>query len=322
MSLVRIALVGVGRWGKNLLRELAATSRLTTVCDAYAPNLDALKAQYACIESVTNNFDDVLADATLTAIVLATPIHTHHALATRALACRPNIALYVEKPLCCEVQQLADFAPCRLLFVGHLMLFHPVFCAVRKFLHERVADERVERIDFERGAYGPFNAGPILWDLGPHDVSMLFSLLPYCDVDDVLITSKLCTPNDVRVCCDVAMPVSDVESQLFTKATFTLSRFFAEKRSRVTITTSARVIVFDDTRSQVSHKAYWFERERPSTLFNVMKNEDIEEWVSPLEQEIRVFVHALEEQQHSVQSHQVGLSRASQVVRLLNKFDA
>ena len=130
-----MALVGVGRWGKNLLRVL------NELCDvAYCCNKSDIDAQgwvnqrYPHIEC-TFDYQEVLSNSSIDALIIATPINTHGSLARQALEADKHV--FVEKPLSmssAEATELVGSASERglRLFVGHLFLFHPVLRRIKE----------------------------------------------------------------------------------------------------------------------------------------------------------------------------------------------
>jgi predicted dehydrogenase len=104
---VRLAVVGLGYWGPNLLRAAwdVESVDVTMACDR---DMNALARQARRYQSIrlTTSFDDVLAAPDVDAVVIATPIHTHHALAREALIAGKHVM--VEKPMADSVDQCHD----------------------------------------------------------------------------------------------------------------------------------------------------------------------------------------------------------------------
>ncbi|HEX3317909.1 MAG TPA: Gfo/Idh/MocA family oxidoreductase [Solirubrobacteraceae bacterium] len=177
---VRVAVAGLGYWGPNLARNFAALpgSELRWLCDA---DRDALARAGAALRGArtTASLDEVLADPEVDAVVLATPVPTHAALATRVLQAGKHC--FVEKPLAQDVEQAeqaldAARAAGRVLMVGHLLEYHP---GVRK-LKEIAASGELGPIHYiysNRLNLGKLRADEnALWSLGAHDVSVVLYL--------------------------------------------------------------------------------------------------------------------------------------------------
>ena len=126
---VRVAVVGLGYWGPNLVRNLheLPDAEVAYVCDGRAEPLETIRRRYpAC--RVTRSFDAVLNDPTIDAVALATPVSTHFELAARALEAGKHV--FVEKPLAgssAEARELIDLALERdvVLMPGHTFLYSP-----------------------------------------------------------------------------------------------------------------------------------------------------------------------------------------------------
>jgi UDP-2-acetamido-3-amino-2,3-dideoxy-glucuronate N-acetyltransferase len=179
LGLPKVAVAGCGNWGKNLVRNFAQLGALAAVCDADSKRLDHVRREHKGVETV-DTFDGLLQVPTVEAIVIATPSDTHFSLAEKALLAGKHV--YVEKPLARDVrhaEKLDALATERnlVLMVGHLLLYHPaVNC-----LKELIASGELGDLLFVRSDRMNFNTGrrdwSVLWDLAPHDISMMSYLL-------------------------------------------------------------------------------------------------------------------------------------------------
>lgn len=186
LQLPKVAVIGCGNWGKNLVRNYAQQGALGVVCDADTKRLEHVSREYPGV-GVTDNFDGVLQDGGIKAIVIATPSDSHFPLARKALLAGKHV--YVEKPLARDVrhaEELDQLATERnlILMVGHLLLYHPaVNC-----LKELIASGELGELRFVRSDRMNFNQSrrdwSVLWDLAPHDLSMMNYLLD-CDLTEV-----------------------------------------------------------------------------------------------------------------------------------------
>jgi predicted dehydrogenase len=178
---LRVALVGAGYWGPNYARVLQQMpgAELAAVCDA---RLDALQRmrELAPHAKAVGSADDVFRDPAIDAVILATPARTHRALGVGALEAGKH--LLVEKPLAtsrAEAQALADAARAagRTLMVGHIYAYHPAVEALAKLV--RAGELGAPRwLGCVRAAPGPVRSDVnALWDLAPHDLSILDALL-------------------------------------------------------------------------------------------------------------------------------------------------
>jgi predicted dehydrogenase len=173
---LRVAVVGLGYWGPNLVRNFASTPNMevASVCDLVPARLDEIARRYR-VGATTQRYEDVLEDRTIDAIALATPVATHRPLGEAAL--RAGKHLWVEKPLArniADAEALVSLARerDRRLMVDHTFIYTP---AVRKIREIIVAGELGDVLYFDsvRVNLGLFQSDAnVIWDLGPHDVSI------------------------------------------------------------------------------------------------------------------------------------------------------
>jgi len=179
--MVRCAVVGLGYWGPNLVRNLSTSrrTRLVRICDADPARVEAVGAQFP---SAARGVDaaEVFADPDVDAVAVATPVGTHHALAKAALLAGKHVL--VEKPLAAnlaEAEELVRIAAerRRVLLVDHVFLYSP---AVRKLADLVRAGELGDLlfVDSIRINLGLFQHDVnVLWDLAPHDLSIIDHLV-------------------------------------------------------------------------------------------------------------------------------------------------
>ena len=174
-----IALAGCGSWGRNLARNLFHLGALHSVCDADPKVLDWIKTTYGV--KVTVSYADLISDPNIKGIVIATPTHTHYSLARLALMAGKHV--YVEKPLArgyVQAQELNHLAGVKglTLMVGHLLLYHPAVNALRELIFKGELGEvrflNSDRRNFNQQARRDNN---VIWDLAPHDISMMSYIL-------------------------------------------------------------------------------------------------------------------------------------------------
>ena len=126
-ELVRTGQVGLGAWGANLVRNVDELSQLAWICDASPERRDLFARRFPNARP-TASFEELLADDSVEAVVIATPVPTHHALAKQALEAGKHV--FVEKPPAMragEMEELVALADSRglVLMPGHLLLYHP-----------------------------------------------------------------------------------------------------------------------------------------------------------------------------------------------------
>jgi predicted dehydrogenase len=179
--IISVAVIGLGYWGPNLVRNLSACSRvrLARLCDANPARLDFVGAQFPY---ATRTLDpgDVFADASVDAVAIATPVSTHYDLARAALGAGKHVL--VEKPLAASASEAAEIVALarevgRVLLVDHVFLYSP---AVQKMAELVALGEVGEVLFFDsvRINLGLFqNDVNVIWDLAPHDLSIIDHLV-------------------------------------------------------------------------------------------------------------------------------------------------
>jgi len=179
--MLRVAVIGLGYWGPNLLRNLWLSGRVQVrfACDRERERAETMARAYPGVEA-TADTEAVLAHPEVDAVCIATPVATHHALARAALLAGKHVL--VEKPITEsseKAQELIDLARQKglALMVDHVFLFTP---AVRKIKEIIDRDELGELtfINSVRINLGLFqNDVNVVWDLAPHDLAIVDHLV-------------------------------------------------------------------------------------------------------------------------------------------------
>lgn len=174
---MKIAVVGVGYWGPNLVRNFLKNPEVTEVIcyDVDASRYDRLRGEFPSVR-FSPNLDGLMTDRTVAAVALATPVATHFPLAEQAL--RNGKHVFLEKPMTASVKDaeaLIDLAAAndRRLMVDHIFVYHP---AVRK-IKDLIASGEIGNVLYFDGVrinLGLFQHDVnVLWDLAIHDLSIL-----------------------------------------------------------------------------------------------------------------------------------------------------
>ena len=134
--MTRVAHAGVGGWGKNVVRVIGELSDLAWVVDTDEGRQADYAARYPKA-TVTGSFAEALADDTVDAVSIATPVPTHYALAKQALEAGKHV--FVEKPPAMRGEEMAELvalarANDRVLMPGHLLLYHPGLRKVKELV--------------------------------------------------------------------------------------------------------------------------------------------------------------------------------------------
>lgn len=176
-----VGVIGCGYWGPNLVRNLVENRncRGVVVCDLDRARIEYVERRYPVV-SATVDFQDVLDDEEIRAVVIATPLTTHYPLAKSALESGKHV--FVEKPLSHTAEQartLMKLAADRglVLMVGHTFLYSPAVVKIRELIGSGELGD-IYYISSSRVNLGLHQKDvSVLWDLAPHDLSMIFHWL-------------------------------------------------------------------------------------------------------------------------------------------------
>lgn len=253
MNKLTIALVGYGYWGPNLLRNYMELRDVDVkwVCDRDPQKLARAKMRYPVV-TVTENYADVLSDRTVDAVLIATPITTHFALAKAALEAGKHI--FVEKPLTASVVEaealIAEAEARRLtLMVGHTFEFSAPVVAIKRLIASGELGE-IFYISSTRVNLGLHQKdASVIWDLAPHDFSILFDWLGE-EPEYVSALGRGC----VGGVPDVAFVTMRFPSGAL--AEVVLSWLSPMKLRRTIVVGSKKMLVYDDTESVEKVKVF------------------------------------------------------------------
>ncbi len=243
--MIKVAQIGVGYWGPNLLRNLAGNQKcqISLVVDSSAKRRSFVENMYPNIK-VASSIDRVFDDESISAVVIATPAKTHFRLAIRALESGKHIL--VEKPMSTsvqEVEQIGQLAEKKSLvaMVGHTYLYNQ--CV--RFIKKMIDDGEIGTI---RYIYSQrLNLGRIrqdvdaLWNLAPHDVSVIQYWLN--DLDPVRVTKKGMSFVQENI-DDVAFLNITYPSNIM--ANVHVSWLDPKKVRQMTVVGSKKMIIYDD----------------------------------------------------------------------------
>jgi len=174
---VQLGVIGCGKWGRNHASTLAGLSALGCVADLDTGTREALAAELGCRAATTSA---LLADPAITAVVVALPPAVQAGVALQAI--RAGKHLLVEKPMALDAaaaRQITDAAQAAGLvaMTGHLLLFHPVWRALAALVAEGALGD-LRHIRTLRAGQGRFYPDTdVIWDLLPHDLSLLRDLM-------------------------------------------------------------------------------------------------------------------------------------------------
>ena len=291
---VRVALAGCGGWGRNILRVLVESprARVVAVADTHPQRRAVAEALLlgAPGAAVVATLDEALA-AGPDAVVIATPPHTHAALALRALAAGADV--FVEKPLATRVADAERIvaraaALGRVGMVGHLLRYHP---AVERLveLARGGALGALQRFESTRVSIAGDRSASALWTLGPHDFSVLHAL----DPSPLRAVGARSAPSGDPVHVDVELGSGLV-------AVITLARVGADKERRIRVVGASGEATLDDVRAP--------DRVLLSGPGGAGAHELTVPWREPLAVEIEHFLRCVEERARPLTALEEGLT--------------
>jgi predicted dehydrogenase len=241
---ISVGVVGLGYWGPNLLRGLMEVPGVDVraVCDLDAERLSAFARRYPAA-TPTDHYEDLLADPQLDAIVIATPVFTHFELAGAAL--RAGKHTFVEKPFApstAQAEELIALASDRdlRLMCGQTFLYSPPVRAVKRLIDTNELGE-IFFISSSRVNLGLHQRDvSVIWDLGPHDFSILLHWLEEVPESITAIGRDSIVPG----IHDVAFMTLQFPSGIV--ANVELSWLAPSKLRRTAIVGSNKMVVYED----------------------------------------------------------------------------
>lgn len=321
---VTVAVVGLGYWGPNLLRVLAEMPGVSigAICDLDADRLHRFGRRHPGVLATTN-LDDVLDDPGIDAVVIATPVFTHFDLAARSLAAGKHT--FVEKPLAASADQADELAAMAdehgvALMCGLTFLYSPSVRAVKQLIDSGELGE-IYFISSSRVNLGLHQRDvSVVWDLGPHD----FSILLYWLEEEPELVTGIGRDSIVPGIPDVAFV--DLRFPSGIVAHVELSWLSPSKLRRTVIVGSEKMVVYDDgagepirifDRGVVYHDPESFGQYQLSYRTGDIVSPKLDAW-EPLALELDDFLTAV----RSGTPARERLRLARDVVRIVERADA
>ncbi len=251
---VRVGAVGCGYWGPNVIRNLDAVVGfdLAWICDADPQRLRPVAARYPSARPTTQ-VDDILGDPTVNAIYIATPVSTHFGLVRQALEQGKHVL--VEKPLATTIEQAEQLAQLAArnevtLMVGHTFVFSPPVRKIKDLIEQGTIGP-IYYVETTRVNLGLFQKDvSVLWDLAPHDLSILMYWLDEVPVQ-VTARGRSYLGEALE---DVAFLTLEFPSGIL--AQVQISWLAPSKLRRTSIIGRGRMIVYDDLEPVEKVKIY------------------------------------------------------------------
>src|ERR1700730_1336351 len=310
---VSVAVVGMGHWGRNLVRNFYELKALAGLYDSNNQVKESYRLDYPGVK-LYHDFGEVLSDPSLAAVALATPAVTHYELAKAALTAGKDV--FVEKPLAIELMQGEELVKLatnknRILMVGHILRYHPAILKLRQLIQNGDLG-KINYLYSNRLNIGKIRTEEnILWSFAPHDISVMLSLLHEMP-NRVSCQGSAYLNNNVA---DVTLSHFDFPSGV--QAHIFVSWLHPVKEQRLVVVGSEQMAVFDDTSEHklvlYPHRVEWKNRVPTAVKAagEIIALEDRE----PLREECRHFLQC-------VTSRTSPTSDGAEGLRVLRVLDA
>lgn len=287
----RIAVLGCGYWGSNHIRTLKSLGALHAVSDANAARAEGFASEQEC-EAIAPA--DLYEREDIDAIVMALPPQFHAECATRAVEAGKDVL--VEKPIALTVKEAEAAVEAgkkhkRIFMTGHVLRFHPAF----EMLEKLIADDELGEVKYihsHRLGLGKFHTeNDALWDLAPHDLSMILAITGQAPVkvrgEGAALLDHLSDFAHLHMLFE-----SGIRSHLFT------SRLNPYRERRLTVVGTKAMAVFDDVEAwerklAVYRHAVWQDSGQWAFTANEPSYVAIQQGM-PLTRELEHFIHCIE----------------------------
>ena len=286
-----VAVLGCGAWGRNHVRTLKTLGALAAVADAVAATAEAAAA---AADVPARDFDALLKDPAITAVVIAAPDALHAALARRVLDAGKHAL--VEKPMTMTVEDARDLerraqAGGLVLMTGHILRYHAGFRRLQELAGNGTLGT-LRHIAARRLHFAPGAARHALWDLAPHDLSMILALagrLP-SGVRATVTAPDGAPGSDAGALPQAGAVMLDFDGGLSAEISF--SAISPVKLHQLTVTGSAAQAVFEDSKPWPEKLTLF--RPGLETLRRPVTREAVELVPGePLAEELRAFLMAI-----------------------------
>ena len=253
MTNTRFGIIGWGYWGPKIARNLDGLSQAEVgmIADTDPHRLSSAKGMPGV--QLTTHVQDMFLSKDIDAVVIATPVRTHYRLAREALLHGKHVL--VEKPLTASVAEAEELIALaqqqnRVLMVGHTFEYSPAVNELRKLIQSGDLG-KIYCVETERVNLGLFrNDINVIWDLAPHDVSILLYLFGKAP-EQVKVQAKAHIQPNIHDIAHLDLGYADGMN-----AHVHVSWLHPCKICRVTVIGDARMVVYDDTNPSEMIKVY------------------------------------------------------------------
>jgi len=281
--------IGLGYWGKNILRNLYELDVLKIACDNSEEIINQRKDQFPDIE-YTRNIEDIISDSEIKAVTIATPASTHYELVKKFLLAGKDV--FVEKPIALTVkegEELVDLAEKnrKILMVGHILQYHPAVIKLKELISSGELG-KIQYIYSNRLNIGKLRTEEnILWSFAPHDISVILMLIG----EEPIMASAFGGDYLSKGIYDTTLTTLEFRNEV--KGHIFVSWLHPYKEQKLVVVGSKAMAVFDDVSKEklflYSHKIEWKDGKIPIAQkadYKVIPVEDGE----PLKLELSHFI--------------------------------
>ncbi|NRA74128.1 MAG: Gfo/Idh/MocA family oxidoreductase [Rickettsiales bacterium] len=303
---MKIALIGTGYWGKNLARNFSELGVLYCVCDHDTQSAHVIAKQH---EVSVLSLDHIIQDKNILGVVIATPAATHYKFAKKALKAGKHV--FVEKPMTLSLKHAQELCKIaeemqKILMVGHLLHYHPVFIKLKEIVRNGVLGQ-IKYLYSHRLDLGIiYPKKDVLWNLAPHDLSMILSIT---EASPISITTK--------TSCSLRSEMPDFATIHMDFSNETQAHVFVSwlnpfKEHKLTVIGDKAMAVFEDSQREWSRKLAIYNHEvkmqsdevitvkKDPVFINVEKSE-------PLKNECKHFIDCIQQNKVPITNGQEAL---------------
>ena len=291
MSYARIAVIGCGQWGKNLIRVLSEIGNLVAVCDIHYELAERIALQYNVL---VMHVDEIYRNPDIDGVVIAAPASQHAVLTKQALQNGKHV--FVEKPLALNIddtlishelsQQLK-----RVFMVGHLLQYHPAYRKLKQLVQNSIIGN-VRYIYSKRLSLGRIESpANVSWSLAPHDISMILGIVGEFPQSIDAEGTAILNPQIEDVVMINMVFKNDIKAHIH------VSWLHPFKENCITIIGETGMLVFDDVQPwEKKLQLYPHKVKRTNNKMEIEKAEVIYypvEALEPLKQECLHFIECI-----------------------------
>jgi len=292
-KLNKLGIIGIGDWGKNLVRDFSKISYIKKCTSSgKRENINWLKKNFPHIQYV-NKSKEIFSDDEINAVIISTPIKTHYSLIKKALLSKKHV--FVEKPISMNIIQANELIKIAksnnlLLFVGHIFIFNDVLKKIIQISNK----EKITHVNFEWNKFGTFDED-IFLNLLSHDLSIILTLFGKPKKIKIHNSFGFITRCDfVRLSVELSKINCLIQ----------INRCSDQKQKRVTISTQKNIYIWDDMKLYKNNN-------KNNTFKLIFKSKK-----TPLENECKEFIKQLKDPIKSTTSSKL----AKDVIHLIKEL--